>query len=150
MKISSAIAFRLTRRDLRLGSGLVLFSYVALHLVNHALGLVSLTAAEAGLRIALKLWQSLPGTALLYGAAALHFVLAMLAIYERRTLRMSALQALRIWLGLGIPLLLIGHIAATRLASEFYGLRPDYARIIWNLWASDNEGRQLAKSNGPG
>ncbi len=144
MHIMSTRAFSLTRRDLRLWTGLLLFAYVAMHLANHALGLVSLAAAEAGLRIALRVWHSLPGTALLYGSVAAHFALAMLAIYERRTLRMSALQALRIWLGLGIPLLLIGHVAATRLGFELHGLRPDYARIIWNLWSSDNEGRQLA------
>jgi len=137
-------AWRLTRRDLRLGSGLVLFTYVALHLLNHALGLASARTAEAGLRAALVLWHSLPGTALLYGAAAIHLALALLAIYERRTLRMSATQALRIWVGLCIPLLLIGHITATRLAFELHGLRPEYARVVWNLWASDNEGRQLA------
>ena len=33
-----------TRRGWRLGSGLVLFTYVALHLANHALGLVSVAA----------------------------------------------------------------------------------------------------------
>ena len=35
------------RGRLRLWSGCVLFTYVATHLVNHALGLVSLDAMEA-------------------------------------------------------------------------------------------------------
>src|SRR5262252_8180811 len=47
-----ATAYRVTARDLRLGSGLVLFTYLAAHLANHALGLVSLNAAEIGLRVA--------------------------------------------------------------------------------------------------
>ena len=34
-------AYRMTRRDLRLGSGLVLFAYITAHLANHTLGLVS-------------------------------------------------------------------------------------------------------------
>lgn len=62
--------FNLSRRDLRRGSGLVLFVYVTSHFANHALGLVSLAAAEAGLRIAVSVWHSLPGTLLLCGAAA--------------------------------------------------------------------------------
>ena len=70
------IPFAWTRRDLRLASGLILFTYIALHLTNHALGLVSLSFAEAGLRIAVSFWQSLPGTTLLYGAAATHFLLS--------------------------------------------------------------------------
>src|SRR6202162_5716217 len=137
-------AHRMTRRDLRLGSGLVLFAYVTAHLANHALGLVSVNVAEAGLRVAVAFWHSLPGTVLLYSAAGIHLALAMGAVYERRTLRMPAPEALRIALGFGIPLLLIGHLASTRFAFELYGLRSDYARIVGALWTSDGEGRQLA------
>ena len=49
--------FRLTRQDLRLGSGLILFAYVAAHLTNHALGLISVETAEHGLRVAVAVWQ---------------------------------------------------------------------------------------------
>ena len=136
--------FAFTRRDLRLGSGVVLFIYVTSHLVNHALGLVSLEVAEAGLRIAVGFWHSLPGTLLLYGAAAAHLALAFLAVYERRTLRIPPAEVLRVALGFGIPMLLIGHAVATRLAFEVYGHAVEYTRIVHNLWSSDNEGRQLA------
>src|SRR5437016_10068044 len=51
-------AYRMTRRDLRLGSGLVLFVYITSHLANHALGLVSVKVAEAGLRVAVVFWHS--------------------------------------------------------------------------------------------
>ena len=144
MPLLTLPARRMTRRDLRLGSGLVLFAYVTAHLANHALGLVSVNVAEAGLRVAVAFWHSLPGTVLLYSAAAIHLALAMVAVYERRTLRMPAPEALRIALGFGIPLLLIGHFTSTRFAFELYGLRSDYARIVWALWTSDGEGRQLA------
>ena len=136
--------YRVTRRDLRLASGLVLFLYVAVHLTDHALGLVSLAVAETGLRIAVTFWHSLPGTALLYGAAAIHIGLAFLALYERRTLRMPPVQALRIALGLWMPVLLIGHFVGTRFAFERYGLHADYTRVVWNLWTTDAQWRQLA------
>jgi len=142
--VRGATAYRVTTRDLRLGSGLVLFTYLAAHLVNHALGLVSLNAAEIGLRVAVAVWHSIPGTVLLYGAAVIHLALAVRAVYQRRTLRMPPIEALRIALGFGMPLLLIGHFATARVGFELYGLRPDYHRIVWALWASDGEGRQLA------
>jgi len=131
-------------RDLRLGSGLVLFAYITTHLANHALGLVSVAAAERALEVAVAVWHSLPGTLLLYGAVAVHVALAFNALYRRRTLRMPPLDALRIMLGFGIPLLLIGHVVATRVAWERFDAAPQYARIVWSLWMSDNEGRQLA------
>jgi adenylate cyclase len=136
--------FRVTRRGLRLGSGLVLFTYIAVHLVNHALGLVSLDVAEAGLRVAVRLWHSIVGTALLYGAAAIHLVLAMVAVYQRRRLRMPPIEVLRIALGFSMPLLLIGHFATARVGFELYHLAPDYHRIVWALWTSNGQGRQLA------
>jgi adenylate cyclase len=137
-------AFHLTRRDLRLASGLTLFAYVAAHLVNHALGLISIDAAERGLRAAVAVWHSPPGTFILYGAALMHVSLALLAVYEHRTLRMPPLELLRIALGLGIPTLLIGHAIATRLAFELYAHPPDYAHVVWSLWNSGRQGLQIA------
>ena len=133
-----------SRRDLRLASGLVLFVYVAAHLVNHALGLISIAVAERGLHIAVAVWQSPLGTLLLYGAAGTHIALAFLALYERRTLRMPPIELLRIALGLTIPTLLIAHAVGTRLAFEIYGRPPDYAHVVWMLWHSGREGRQIA------
>ena len=136
--------FRLTRQDLRLGSGLILFTYVSAHFINHALGLISLVVAERGLRVAVAVWHSWPGTVLLYGAAGIHITLAFVALYQHRTLRMPPMEALRIVLGFGIPTLLIAHAVTTRLAFEAYGAEPDYARVVWTLWHSNREGRQMA------
>jgi adenylate cyclase len=133
----------LSVRSLRLASGLVLFAYITAHLINHALGLVSLAAAEAGLGYAVELWYSLPGTVLLYGAAAIHFTLALWAVYERRTFRLPPIELLRIALGFTLPLILINHAANTRLAYDLFGLSSDYTRVVANLWLSDQQGMQL-------
>ena len=88
-----------TRRNLRWASGLVLMAYVTAHLLNHSLGIYSFAAAETVLRGVQKFWHSLPGTVLLYGAAAVHLALAVVALWERRTLRMPPLEGLRVLLG---------------------------------------------------
>jgi adenylate cyclase len=131
------------RRTLRLTSGLILFTYITAHLVNHALGLISLDTAEAGLEFAVEVWSSLPGTLLLYGAFAIHFLLALWSVYERRTFRLPPLELLRIALGFMLPVILIGHAANTRLAWELFQMPSDYARIVTNLWVSDQQGMQL-------
>jgi len=132
-----------SRRNLRLTSGLVLFTYVTLHLCCHALGLVSLDVAEEALRATVVVWHSAPGTMLLYGAATVHIGLALLAIYDRRTLRMAPLNALRIVLGLVMPLGLIGHFVGTRYAFEHFGLAPEYSRVAADLWSSGAQGLTL-------
>ena len=127
-----------------MASGGVLFAYIALHLVNHALGLVSLHVAEAGMEIAVAVWYSWPGTVLLYGAAATHFLLALWAVYDRRTFRLPPAELLRIALGFTLPILLIGHAVSTRLAWELFGLPSDYSRVVAVLWASERRGGNWA------
>ena len=104
---------------------------------------ISLDTAEAGMEIAVEVWYSLPGTILLYGAAGLHFFLALWAVYERRTFRLPPAELLRIALGFTLPIILIGHAVATRLAYDLFGLSSDYTRVISNLWAADSQGWQL-------
>jgi adenylate cyclase len=126
-----------------MGSGLILFFYITSHLINHSLGLISLQTAEAAMRIAVEVWSSWPGTIALYGAAAVHFLMALVAVYERRTFRLPPLELIRIALGFSMPVLLIGHVVATRLAYDLYGMSSDYTRVVSALWASGQQGWQL-------
>ena len=120
-----------------------MLTYLAMHLSNHAIGLVSLRAAEYGLVVSAQFWSSRGGTILLYSAFTIHFVLAFWAIYERRTFRLPPLELLRIGLGLWLPVLLMGHFAQTRLEFELLGASPTYGRIVSELWASNSEWRQI-------
>ena len=131
-------------RHAQIGSGVVLLTYLFLHLVNHALGIWSLDLAGHGLTLAIRLWHSTPGTILLYGSAALHFSLALRTIYGRRRWVLPATEWIRIWAGLSLPLLLIRHVVATRLAASLYGFEPDYEKIVVTLISSGTQGLQLA------
>ena len=131
-------------RTLRLASGLILLTYVATHLLNHAVGLVSLAAAETGREWFVAFWRSAPATAAFYGALLLHFTLAFTALYERHTLRMPALEAARIALGFSIPLLLAFHMVQTRLSWELTGWDDTYRRVTASMWANNFSLRQLA------
>jgi adenylate cyclase len=137
------LASSLIRRNLRMASGLVLFTYIGAHLVNHALGLVSLDAAEHGLEFAIDVWYSRTGTVLLYGAAGTHFLLALWAVYDRRTFRLPPAELVRIALGFTLPMILIGHAASTRLAWELFELPSDYKRVVSLLLIADSQGWQL-------
>jgi adenylate cyclase len=117
-------------RQWRLGTGLVLFAFVSTHLLNHALGLVSLAAMEEGRLWFLRIWRNPVGTVALYGALAIHGLLALWFLYERRTLRMPAWQAIQIALGLCLPPLLIGHVLGTRVAHAMFDTGDPYARIL--------------------
>ncbi len=117
-------------RRLYLISGLILFGYLLTHLLNHALGLVSLEALEGGRRAFLLLWRNPPMTLLLYGALAGHVGLALRSLYRRRRLRMPAWEASQLVLGLAIPPLLALHILGTRFAHEVLGVDDSYVYVI--------------------
>ncbi len=127
----------MTRR-LHLITGLVLFSYLLVHFGNHVLLLVSIDAADAMLG-AVHPWITwAPVTALLMDAAAVHVALAMLALWRRRTLRFTGYEAAQYLLGFSLPLMLLPHIAGTRLPDSLYDANWGYYRnLLTVFWLLD-------------
>ena len=121
-------------RRVRLGAAFVLLTYLILHFTNHALGLISLEAMEAGRRWFLALWRNPLGTLALYGAITVHGALALWLLYQRRSLRMPAWEATQYGLGLALPALLAIHVVATRIAWWQLGADDPYARILLGYW----------------
>lgn len=121
-------------RRARLYSGVILFIFVLTHLLNHALGLVSLQAMEAGRWLFVALWRNPVGSALLLGAILVHLALAFWAIYLRRHLRLPPWQALQLALGLFIPLVLVHHAIHTRAASALYDYQDSYTMLVLLFW----------------
>ncbi len=126
---------------LRLASGLVLMTFVASHLLNHALGVHSLAAMELGRELFIAVWRSLPGTLLLYTALLGHLILVILKLYRRRSLRMPVWEAVQITLGLLIPFWLAVHVIGTRGQHQRIGLEDNYLYLLNLLWP-DGAGRQ--------
>ena len=122
-------------RRLRLATGLAIAAYVAGHFLNHALGIVSLEAMDALRRVLADWWRSLPGTVVLYGSLLTHFVLALVSLARRRTLRMPAWEACQLALGLLILPLLVYHVIGTRFAWQLLDREVTYPRIVGAIWA---------------
>jgi adenylate cyclase len=126
-------------RRLRLAAAFVLLTYLILHFLNHSLGLISLAAMEAGRWWFQALWRSWPGTLALYSAIVVHGVLALWLLYQRRSLRMPAWEALQYGLGLVTPVLLVGHVTGTRIAWWRLGAEDSYTRVVLTLWTQSAE-----------
>jgi adenylate cyclase len=115
-------------------TGLVLATYLTLHLATHALGLISFGAMEAGRRLISPIWQNPFGTVLLYGSLFLHLAVALRSVYRRTTLRMPAWEAAQVMLGLLLPVLLMSHVIGTRVSSEILGFEVTFPYVITVLW----------------
>jgi adenylate cyclase len=121
-------------REIRLGTGLVLGVFLLTHFSNHALGLISVEAMEGGRVWFNRLWRNPVGTSLLYGSVLIHFLLALQALYRRRTLRMPWREAAQLILGISLPFLLIGHVVGSRIEWAITGHDSGYPEIVLNLW----------------
>ena len=126
-----------TARGLRLASGLVVSFFVATHLLNHALGLVSLETLEAGRVVFLAFWRGTPAGPILVASILVHIALAYHAIYQRRGWRMSPAEAIQLLLGIAIPPLLVIHVLGTAAASRLHGTDDTYAYVLLALWVHD-------------
>jgi len=122
---------------LRIATGVILFTYLTTHFSNHALGLISVQAMEAGQRWFLAVWRNPVSTVLLYGSLITHFGLALWSVYRRRVLRMPIWETTQLILGLAIPPLLMAHIVGTRIGFEFGDTEDTYTRVLYNLWVAD-------------
>jgi adenylate cyclase len=119
-------------RQLRLSSGLVLLAYVTMHLLNHAVGLISLEAMEDVLWYIFRIWSNRPAQALLYGSFLVHYGLALWALWQRRSLRLRPSELSQIILGFAIPILLARHVVGTRIADNFFHTDTGYyAYLLW-------------------
>lgn len=119
---------------LRLAAGLVLFAFAATHLLNHALGLISLDAMQAMQTWRIGYTRSALGTIILGGAFLIHMGLALVKLAGRTTLRMPAWEGLQIASGLAIPILLFDHVAMTRLGDQLFGWNDSYRYALGELW----------------
>ena len=121
-------------RQVRLGCGLVLFSYLVSHFANHALGNISMEALAAGVSYHTAFWQFLPVAVVFYAAVLTHSGLGIWALYERRQFRWKAIEPLQLVLGLSIPALIIGHVIGIRLGYTLFGHEKLYPQAFFAYW----------------
>ena len=110
-----------------------MLAYVTTHFVNHSLGLVSVQLMDRALTVIYQYWASPLGGLLLYGAFAIHYSLALRALWLRRSLKMPFAEATQLVLGFSIPFFLTDHVLQTRVADTFYG--ADYGYYSTVLYA---------------
>ena len=115
-------------------TGLVMFVFVTMHLANLALGLISVQIMEDWRWALSGVWSSvLPLKILLQVSLVLHFLLALLSLYWRNTLRVPTYDMVQMIAGILIIPLLALHVFGV-MAIKDLGLEPTYALILGHFW----------------
>lgn len=125
-------------QQLRIASGLILFLFAGTHFLNHALGLFSLDAMQAGQDLRTVVTRSMPGTIVLVLALLAHMGLGLYKLAERATLRLPRWELVQVVLGLVIPFMLFPHIVNTRVANWGFGVHDTYLYELARLWPASS------------
>jgi adenylate cyclase len=126
---------RLIRRRVRLVSGLILLLFVAGHLSNLALGLVSVDTMEQWRSVLLMPWQTGFGQALLLAVAIIHSGLGLVSLASRHSLAMSRTDWVQLLLGLATPPLLVNHVVGLQVTSDLVvRFSADYGYVLAVYW----------------
>ncbi len=120
--------------QLGIASGVILFTFISTHLLNHALTLVSIAFADEVLKIFKILWRNPLGTLLLYGSFLVHFLLALRTLYLRRHMRLPARMMIQVIFGLSIPVLIAQHVVSARVPALYGGFDSTYENVIRAIW----------------
>lgn len=115
----------------KLATGLILFTFLTTHLINHMLGIVSLATMDAGSVAFKAVWRSWPGSVVLYTAAVLHPLLALYNWLRRGHYRGIPWQGwMQISLGLAVPPLVVDHVIGTRMLNAAFDINDSYAYVL--------------------
>lgn len=125
-------------RQVRLVCGVILFSYVVSHFLNHALGNISVDAMEIGVYYHTAFWRFLPIAIVFYTAALTHMGLGIYALYQRRQFRWRTIEPLQLVLGLSIPALVMAHVIGVRLGYTLYGHQKLYPQELYLFFVTSN------------
>jgi adenylate cyclase len=123
-----------TLARLRLWSGLILFAFAALHLMNHALGLISVEAMEAAQHLRKAITRNPVGSTVLVTAALTHAGLGLWRFVRLKRWQIGVRGWVQLGFGLMIPLWLIRHVFDMRVASATFGFNDSYSYAIWAMW----------------
>jgi adenylate cyclase len=123
-------------RQVRLVCGMVLFTYLISHFLNHALGNISLDALDEGVYYHTLFWQFPPVAIIFYTSALLHSALGIWALYQRRQFSWKAMEPLQLALGLSVPLLVAVHIIGARLGQTLFAHEKLYPQELHMFWVS--------------
>src|SRR6201981_187622 len=126
---------RCIARRVRLASGVLLLLFVAGHLSNLALGLVSVDAMEWWRDVLLMPWQTGFGQGLLLAAGIVRVGFGLASLASRHSLAISRTDWVQLLLGLAPPPLLVNHVVGLQVTSDLVArFNADYGYVLAVYW----------------
>ncbi|MEP6018310.1 MAG: 2Fe-2S iron-sulfur cluster-binding protein [Paracoccaceae bacterium] len=133
--ITSKRRVGLFTRSLRITTGLVLLAFVTCHLLNASFGIISVKAMEAARPYLTEIWEIKPIFLLLFLSLIAHFILGLIAIYNRPTLRTNMQDLVQIVTAVCIVPMMAVHTITIYFLQQAK-LDPNYELTVQSMWVS--------------
>jgi adenylate cyclase len=117
-------------RQLRITCGVIMFSYLVSHFLNHSLGNISYEAMKEGLKVHMAIWRFQPIAIALYSALTIHASLGLWALYQRRHFNWKVPEITQLVLGLTLPALMAQHLIGLRMPQYLWDMNRYYAHAL--------------------
>ncbi len=114
-------------------TGMIMFVFITMHLANLSLGLHSVQLMEDWRWALSGVWSSAGLKYLLQGSLVIHFIVALVSLYWRNTLRIPAYDMAQMIAGILIIPLLGVHVFGVMAVKEL-GLEPTYYLLLGQFW----------------
>ena len=112
------------RLRVMIGTGLIMFVFISMHLLNLSLGLVSVQLMDDWRWALSGVWSSFPPLKIALNLSlVVHFALALVSLYLRNTLRVPAYDMAQMIAGVMIIPLMAPHVFGIMAADEI-GFEP--------------------------
>lgn len=122
------------RLQAMIGTGMIMFVFITMHLANLSLGLISLQTMEDWRPVLSGVWSDFfVLKVLLQASLVLHFALALYSLFWRNTLKVPAYDMAQMIAGILIIPLLGLHVFGI-IAVRDLGLEPTYMLVLSQFW----------------
>lgn len=121
-------------RNLRIITGLILYLFVATHLINVALGIISPELIEETRKAFMYVWSSEPGKFVLSICILVHMIAGLRTLYFRNTLKMTPSDGVQFLSGFLVAPLLIPHAWGVMAMVEILNVKPTYTILMHFFW----------------
>lgn len=122
------------KRNLRIITGLLLYIFIACHLLNVSLGIFSAELVEQTRPYFMYVWSSRLGGSVLLVSLLVHAALGLQVLYQRNTLQMSVSDGLQFASGFLILPLMIPHVWGVIAMVNILNTPPTYPVLMHFFW----------------
>ena len=130
------MSLRIIARSLRIWTGLILLLFVSCHLLNASFGIISLQAMDTARPYLTGFWSAPPLGGILALSLVMHFLLGLLSVYQRPTLRTNTQDIVQVVTALLVVPIMATHVIGIMMTDNA-GLHLHYAETIRLMWITN-------------